>query len=196
MSTLFGLWDATTKGGAASSKTSLLDRAVRYLLNGDASPDRSAEEIWLMGARLPRWGREDDARVAAAAEKAEKAGSKSSNGSGSGHSHSHATARMTSKSRDFDLSLSHAASSSEATWMQTPSTEQKDRPPQALARRLPRRLLRTGLVHVPGPIRDLPSLSLLPPTSPRMQHSPSQSESSYSSASSSSRGESGSGGAG
>ncbi|KAJ7841293.1 hypothetical protein B0H13DRAFT_2415027 [Mycena leptocephala] len=51
---------ATTKGGAASSKTSLLDKAVRYLLDGDASPDRSAEEIWLMGVRLPGWGRDDE----------------------------------------------------------------------------------------------------------------------------------------
>jgi cysteine protease ATG4 len=50
---------AATKAGAANSKTSLLDKAVRYLLNGDASPDRSAEDSWLMGVRLPGWGRED-----------------------------------------------------------------------------------------------------------------------------------------
>ncbi|KAF7378518.1 hypothetical protein MSAN_00279400 [Mycena sanguinolenta] len=54
----------TSKGGA---KTSLLDKAVRYLLDGDAAPDRSTEEIWLMGVRLPGWGAEDEARVAAAA---------------------------------------------------------------------------------------------------------------------------------
>jgi hypothetical protein len=65
---------ATTKDGAASSKTSLLDKAVRYLLDRDASPDRSAEDIWLMGVLLPGWGRDDKERVAAAA--AEKAGAK------------------------------------------------------------------------------------------------------------------------
>ncbi|KAJ7465490.1 hypothetical protein FB451DRAFT_1486924 [Mycena latifolia] len=70
----------TTKGGGASSKTSLLDKAVRYLLDGDAAPNRSAEESWLMGVRLPGWGCEDEERVAAAA--GGKAASKSSNGTG------------------------------------------------------------------------------------------------------------------
>jgi hypothetical protein len=44
---------SSTSSNAASSKTSLLDKAVRYLLDGDVSPNRSAEEIWLMGVRLP-----------------------------------------------------------------------------------------------------------------------------------------------
>ncbi|KAJ7841290.1 hypothetical protein B0H13DRAFT_1910338 [Mycena leptocephala] len=44
------------------------------LLNGDASPDRSAEDSWLMGERV-------------AAAVAERARSKSSNGLGSAHSH-------------------------------------------------------------------------------------------------------------
>jgi hypothetical protein len=35
----------TTKSGGGGSKSSLLDGAVRYFLNGDANPDRSAEEI-------------------------------------------------------------------------------------------------------------------------------------------------------
>jgi hypothetical protein len=52
-STLKANDSATTEGGAASSKTSLLAKAVRYLLDGDVSPDQRAEGIWLMGARLP-----------------------------------------------------------------------------------------------------------------------------------------------
>jgi hypothetical protein len=35
----------TTKSGGGGSKTSLLDGTVRYFLDGDANPDRSAEEI-------------------------------------------------------------------------------------------------------------------------------------------------------
>ncbi|KAJ6483458.1 hypothetical protein DFH09DRAFT_1340458 [Mycena vulgaris] len=54
-------------GGGGASKTSLLDKALRYLLDGDAAPDRSAKEIWLIGVRLPDWTREDEERVAAAA---------------------------------------------------------------------------------------------------------------------------------
>ncbi|KAJ6491197.1 hypothetical protein C8R45DRAFT_1213199 [Mycena sanguinolenta] len=48
---------STTKSGTKSSggaKTSLLDKAVRYLLDGDASPHRSTEEIWLMGYERAR----------------------------------------------------------------------------------------------------------------------------------------------
>ncbi|KAJ6572698.1 hypothetical protein DFH09DRAFT_1312479 [Mycena vulgaris] len=33
-------------------------------LDGDAAPDRSAEEIWLIGVRLPRWTSEDEECVA------------------------------------------------------------------------------------------------------------------------------------
>ncbi|KAJ7616137.1 hypothetical protein FB45DRAFT_935358 [Roridomyces roridus] len=56
--------DDKEKGG----KTSLLDKAVRYLLDGDAAPDRSTHEIWLMGRRMDGWSENDEARVAAAAE--------------------------------------------------------------------------------------------------------------------------------
>ncbi|KAJ7177340.1 hypothetical protein C8R43DRAFT_942610 [Mycena crocata] len=51
--------------GSSGAKTSLLDKAVRYLLDGDAARDRSPEEIRLMGVRLPVWGRADEERVAA-----------------------------------------------------------------------------------------------------------------------------------
>ncbi|KAF7310342.1 hypothetical protein MIND_00408300 [Mycena indigotica] len=58
--------------GQASAKTGtgvgggggLLDKAVRYLLDGDANPDRSTAEIWLMGVRMEGWSREDEARFA------------------------------------------------------------------------------------------------------------------------------------
>ncbi|KAJ6529880.1 hypothetical protein DFH09DRAFT_1370912 [Mycena vulgaris] len=40
-------------GGGGAGKTSLLDKPLRYLLNGDAAPDRSANEIWLMGDEEP-----------------------------------------------------------------------------------------------------------------------------------------------
>ncbi|KAJ7719873.1 hypothetical protein DFH07DRAFT_972773 [Mycena maculata] len=43
--------------GKGGSKTSLLDMAVRYLFDGDAAPDRSHAEIWLMSVKLPGWGR-------------------------------------------------------------------------------------------------------------------------------------------
>ncbi|KAJ7082272.1 hypothetical protein B0H15DRAFT_803360 [Mycena belliarum] len=33
---------------------------------GDAAPDRRTEDIWLMGVKLPGWGKEDQERVAAA----------------------------------------------------------------------------------------------------------------------------------
>ncbi|KAJ6468743.1 hypothetical protein C8R45DRAFT_1218633 [Mycena sanguinolenta] len=42
-----GSGEGSTKSGDA--KTSLLDKAVRYPLDGDNAPDRSTEEIWLMG---------------------------------------------------------------------------------------------------------------------------------------------------
>ncbi|KAJ7245089.1 hypothetical protein C8J57DRAFT_1191054 [Mycena rebaudengoi] len=51
-------------------KTSLLDKAVRYLLDGDAAPDRSPEPIWLLGREMPGWGRADEERVRAAAQAA------------------------------------------------------------------------------------------------------------------------------
>ncbi|KAK6981095.1 peptidase family C54-domain-containing protein [Favolaschia claudopus] len=37
----------------------LLDKAVRYLLDGDAVPDRSAEEIWVCGVRVEGWGEKE-----------------------------------------------------------------------------------------------------------------------------------------
>ncbi|KAJ7435113.1 hypothetical protein B0H11DRAFT_2368337 [Mycena galericulata] len=51
-------------GNAGVSKTSLLDKALHYLLDGDAAPDRSVKEIWLMGSG---WRAEDEGRVAVAA---------------------------------------------------------------------------------------------------------------------------------
>nr|GAT54503.1 predicted protein [Mycena chlorophos] len=49
------------KGGGGGG---LLDKAVRYLLDGDANPDRSTAEIWLMGVRMDGWSREDEERFA------------------------------------------------------------------------------------------------------------------------------------
>ncbi|KAJ7121876.1 hypothetical protein C8R43DRAFT_1136387 [Mycena crocata] len=45
--------------GSSAAKTFLLDKAVRYLLDGDGAPDPSPEEIWLIGVKLPGWGRAD-----------------------------------------------------------------------------------------------------------------------------------------
>ncbi|KAJ7026273.1 hypothetical protein C8F04DRAFT_1125591 [Mycena alexandri] len=42
----------------ASSKSSFLDKAVRYLLDSDTTPDHCPDEIWLLGARHPGWGGE------------------------------------------------------------------------------------------------------------------------------------------
>ncbi|KAJ6631533.1 hypothetical protein B0H10DRAFT_499342 [Mycena sp. CBHHK59/15] len=39
----------------ASSKSSFLDKAVRYLLDTDSTPDRCPEEIWLTGVKHPGW---------------------------------------------------------------------------------------------------------------------------------------------
>ncbi|KAJ7132069.1 hypothetical protein C8R44DRAFT_871062 [Mycena epipterygia] len=39
----------------ASSKSSFLDKAVRYLLDSDSTPDRCPEDIWLLGVRHPGW---------------------------------------------------------------------------------------------------------------------------------------------
>ncbi|KAJ7711319.1 hypothetical protein B0H16DRAFT_1817074 [Mycena metata] len=76
----------------AGGKPSLLDKAVRYLLDGDAAPDRNGEDIWLMGVRLPGWGREDEERVATAAA----AASFSSHSSHSHSSHAHGTSKSDS----------------------------------------------------------------------------------------------------
>ncbi|KAJ7460573.1 hypothetical protein FB451DRAFT_1269549 [Mycena latifolia] len=40
----------------ASSKSSFLDKAVRYLLDSDSTPDRCPDEIWLLGVRHTGWG--------------------------------------------------------------------------------------------------------------------------------------------
>ncbi|KAF7325375.1 hypothetical protein MSAN_02514800 [Mycena sanguinolenta] len=90
----------TSKGAA---KTSLLDKAVRYLLDGDAAPDRSTEEIWLMGVQLPGWGAEDEARVAAAAHGGGKDHSSHllSTSHGAGHGLSSSKRRSTSRQRDL-----------------------------------------------------------------------------------------------
>ncbi|KAJ6583364.1 hypothetical protein DFH09DRAFT_1435743 [Mycena vulgaris] len=58
------LASSKSKGkGDGRSKTSFLDKAARYLLDGDAAPDPSTADIWLMGLKLPGWGPEDEARI-------------------------------------------------------------------------------------------------------------------------------------
>ncbi|KAJ7673268.1 hypothetical protein DFH06DRAFT_60040 [Mycena polygramma] len=59
---------------------------MRYLLDGDATPDRSTEAIWLMGVKLSGWGKEEEERVAAAA-------SSSSSGHAPSAHHPHITHR-------------------------------------------------------------------------------------------------------
>ncbi|KAJ7451422.1 hypothetical protein FB451DRAFT_1525819 [Mycena latifolia] len=44
-----------SESGGGGAKKRLLDKAVRYVLDGEAAPDRSAQEIWLLGVRLPDW---------------------------------------------------------------------------------------------------------------------------------------------
>ncbi|KAJ6591835.1 hypothetical protein DFH09DRAFT_1138042 [Mycena vulgaris] len=39
----------------ASSKSSFLDKAVRYLLDSDSTPDKCPDDIWLLGVRHPGW---------------------------------------------------------------------------------------------------------------------------------------------
>ncbi|KAJ7695131.1 hypothetical protein B0H17DRAFT_1056529 [Mycena rosella] len=39
----------------ASSKSSFLDKAVRYLLDSDSTPDRCPDDIWLLGVSHPGW---------------------------------------------------------------------------------------------------------------------------------------------
>lgn len=41
----------------------MLDKAVRYLLDGDAAPDRSTADIWFLGMKLLGWGPKDEARA-------------------------------------------------------------------------------------------------------------------------------------
>ncbi|KAJ7189878.1 hypothetical protein GGX14DRAFT_701934 [Mycena pura] len=163
-----------TGGGAGGSKTGLLDKAVRYLLDGDAAPDRSSAEIWLMGVRLPGWATEDEERITLA--------SSSSSHSHSGHSHSsrsHSSHGHSSHSHPIELDPDPGpwpAAFHAAFFAQVWCT------------------YRAGF----EPIRDLPSLASLPPPlvflgappgspththymhAPPM-HSPSQSDASHSS---------------
>ncbi|KAF8144467.1 hypothetical protein K438DRAFT_1874105, partial [Mycena galopus ATCC 62051] len=155
----------------------------KTLLDGDASPDRSGE---VMGVRVPGWGWEDEQHVAAAV--GEKAGSKSSNGSTHGHSHGGhhgghhiqnplATSKRHSgsKSRDVDLSSSHAASASPTTTstdgagdLGADALDSAEGPPDAgpwPAAFHAAFYAQVWCTYRAGfePIRDLPSLSSLPP---------------------------------
>jgi hypothetical protein len=42
----------------ASSKSSFLDKAVRYLLDTDSTPDRCPDDIWLLGVLHPGYSAE------------------------------------------------------------------------------------------------------------------------------------------
>ncbi|KAJ7812965.1 peptidase family C54-domain-containing protein [Mycena leptocephala] len=156
-------------GSGGAGKPSLLDKAVRYLLDGDANSDRSAEEIWLMGVRLPGWGREDEERLAAA-------GSNEKSSSSGGHSSSHAQThkplspkrRSTSKARPSTSSSTSAPSSSSSN-AQDPAPDNDDLlPPDTGARPAAFHAAfyaQVWCTYRAGfePIRDLPSLASLPP---------------------------------
>jgi hypothetical protein len=160
---------ATTKGGAASSKTSLLDKAVRYLLDGDASPDRSVEEIWLMGVRLPEWGREDEKRVAAAAA-GEKEGEfafvwprRASRPQPAGDVKAAEWLQITRR-RPLFLSRCihfHFHGYRRGRLRRRRCRHSRRTPRRRpLARRLPRSLLRASVVHVPRGLRAHPRLAV------------------------------------
>ena len=86
-----------------SSNTSFLDKVVRYLLDGDGTPNRSAKPIWLLGVQLPGWEPEDEARVAAA--------NSSHHHPPTLHSHSPATSTL----RPLDSSTSNPSADSAST---------------------------------------------------------------------------------
>ncbi|KAJ7731491.1 hypothetical protein B0H16DRAFT_1772799 [Mycena metata] len=95
-------------------KPSLLDKAVRYLLDGDPAPDRNTEDILLMGVQLPGWGPADEARVALASA----AGSPSSppSESSSSHGHGHGLAhRHHKRGSSKDLARAHSPLSSSSS---------------------------------------------------------------------------------
>ncbi|KAF8156385.1 hypothetical protein K438DRAFT_2075625 [Mycena galopus ATCC 62051] len=57
------IWELDLGSG---SKTSLLDKAVWYLFDGDAAPKGSLEAIWLFGLQLSGFWAKDERRIAAA----------------------------------------------------------------------------------------------------------------------------------
>ncbi|KAJ7714766.1 peptidase family C54-domain-containing protein [Mycena maculata] len=124
--------------GEGGSKTGLLDKAVRYLLDGDAAPDRSQAEIWLMGVKLPGWGRADEERVAAALNS-------------SSHSHSHHS--------------SHSHSSPSSSRRSSSSADDAPDPGPWPAAFHAAFYAQVWCTYRAGfePIRDLPSLASLPP---------------------------------
>ncbi|KAJ6522191.1 hypothetical protein DFH09DRAFT_1251014 [Mycena vulgaris] len=167
-------------GGGGGSKTSLLDKAVRYLLDGDAAPDRSTAPIWLLGVQLPGWGPADDRRLLAASTSATHPGSHSH------HKHAHAHAHA-------DGGVDGEGGADAGAW------------PAAFHAHFYAQVWCTYRAGF-EPIRDLPSLASLPPPlsfpSPsgpsasasaagvgggaNQRHSPAQSDSSVSSGLSSS----------
>ncbi|KAJ6491180.1 hypothetical protein C8R45DRAFT_1213193 [Mycena sanguinolenta] len=161
---------SSTKNSGGGAKTSLLDKAVRYLLDGDASPDRSAEEIWLMGVRLPGWGVDDEMRVAAAAHAA-KDGKEHGLTAGGGHGLSSSKRRSGSKQRDLPPPPPDDPSPSRDPNADAEDEEQEDidtAPPDPGP--WPALFHAAFYAHVwctyrAGfePIRDLPSLGSLPP---------------------------------
>ncbi|KAJ7718787.1 hypothetical protein B0H16DRAFT_1700508 [Mycena metata] len=104
---------SSSSKGSGGWKPSLLDKTVRYLLDGDAAPDRNTEDIRLMRVKLPGRRREDEERVAAAAA----AASSSSHSSKSEHApsahHPHITHRpKRGGSKDITPSPSSSSSTS------------------------------------------------------------------------------------
>ncbi|KAJ7171540.1 cysteine protease required for autophagy [Mycena filopes] len=168
---------SNSKGGRGGSggggKPSLLDKAMRYLVDGDAAPDRSTEEIWLMGVKLPGWSAEDEARVAAAAA----AASSSSHSHSHSHkgdtpsAHGHVTTRSHKRgaSKDLHLHPSSSSSSSSSPSATPPSSfTPGDGAPDAgpwPALFFAAFYAQVWCTYRAGfePIRDLPALSSLPP---------------------------------
>ncbi|KAJ6581256.1 hypothetical protein B0H19DRAFT_500096 [Mycena capillaripes] len=50
---------------AASSKSSFLDKAIRYVLDTDSTPDQCPDDIWLLGVKHPGWVESADAETQA-----------------------------------------------------------------------------------------------------------------------------------
>ncbi|KAJ7891666.1 peptidase family C54-domain-containing protein [Mycena olivaceomarginata] len=165
-----------TPGKAGAGKT-LLDKAVRYLLDGDAAPDRSTEDIWLMGVRLPGWGPEDEQRVALAAAHPHASSVSGKEKDPAHHALGTSKRRSGSKTRGTAAAsspTSHASASPTSPTLSSPSDDDPEgydpdaAPPDPGP--WPAAFHAAFYAHVWctyragfDPIRDLPSLASLPP---------------------------------
>ncbi|KAJ7330308.1 peptidase family C54-domain-containing protein [Mycena albidolilacea] len=170
------------KGEATPSKAgagkTLLDKAVRYLLDGDAAPDRSTEDIWLMGVRLPGWGPEDEQRMALAAAHPHASSVSGKEKDPAHHALGTSKRRSGSKTRGTASATSHASASPTSPTLSSPSAAGPDHDPDGYDADAappdpgpwPAAFHAAFYAHVWctyragfDPIRDLPSLASLPP---------------------------------